>query len=465
MWRKKPETLPNSTEFYDMTRLKKTILVADDDSDVLLAASMLIKRRFAEVVTVSRPDLLPEFMAKFKPDAVLLDMNFSSRVHNGNEGLYWLKRIKDISLQTPVLMLTAYGDVNLAVRSLKEGAADFILKPWDNEALLDSLEKNLGGSKKDTGAYRPDPPKITRMTGQSEGFRDIVRIAEKVAETDANILITGENGTGKDLLAKYVHEHSRRKTASFVYTDLGAVTESLFESELFGHKKGAFTDAREDKTGRIELAEGGTLFMNEIGNLNLPQQAKLLSVLENREIYPVGSNKPVRTDFRLICATNLNLHDAVEKGLFRQDLYYRIKTAEIRLPALRERKSDLRELAESFSDEFAIRYGKPKIRFSPHALRKLEQHTWPGNIRELRHTVENAVIMCDNGLIEEKDLSLNSSFGPAAEPVVAVNNLEELERQTIIRVLKIHGGNISKAADELGLTRAALYRRMEKYNI
>ena len=446
-----------------MTRQKKTILIADDDADVLLAASMLIKRRFAEVVTVSRPDLLPEFMGRFKPDAVVLDMNFSSRVHNGNEGLYWLKRIKAISAQTPVLMLTAYGDVNLAVRSLKEGAADFILKPWDNDALLDALEKNLGPAKKERGGFRPET--ATRMVGTGESMKDVVRIAEKVAETDANILVTGENGTGKDLLAKYIHEHSRRRNAGFVYTDLGAVTESLFESELFGHKKGAFTDAREDKVGRIESAEGGTLFMNEIGNLSLSQQAKLLSVLENREIYPVGSNKPVKTDFRLICATNLNLHDAVEKGLFRQDLYYRIKTAEIRLPALRERKSDLRELAETFSDEFAIRYGKPKIRFSPHALRKLEQHAWPGNIRELRHAVENAVIMCDDGLIDEKDLSLNAAFGLSADPGTAVNNLEELERLTIVRVLKIHGGNISRAADELGLTRAALYRRMEKYQI
>lgn len=447
-----------------MTRLKKTILVADDDSDVLLAASMLIKRRFTEVITVSRPDLLPEFMSKFKPDAVLLDMNFSSRVHNGNEGLYWLKRIKSISAQTPVLMLTAYGDVNLAVRSLKEGAADFILKPWDNENLLESLEKNLGTAKKEA-RFRPDVPKSTDMLGRSEGFRDVVRIAEKVAETDANMLITGENGTGKDLLAKYIHEHSRRREGPFVYTDLGAVTESLFESELFGHKRGAFTDAREDKTGRIESAEGGTLFLNEIGNLNLPQQAKLLSVLENREIYPVGSHKPVPTDFRLICATNVDLRLAVERGLFRQDLYYRIKTAEIRIPALRERKSDLRELAEKFSDEFAIRYGRPKTRFSPHALRKLEQHAWPGNIRELRHAVENAVIMCDNGTVEEHDLALNISGAQTDDNTTAVNNLEELERQTIVRVLKIHGGNISKAADELGLTRAALYRRMEKYNI
>lgn len=448
-----------------MTRLKKTILVADDDTDVLLAASMLIKRRFSDVITVSRPDLLPEFMVKYKPDAVVLDMNFNSRVNNGNEGLYWLKRIKDISATTPVLMLTAYGDVNLAVRSLKEGASDFILKPWDNLNLLESLEKNLGTTKKDAASFKSDVVKTTKMVGQSESVKDITRIAEKVAETDANILITGENGTGKDLLAKYVHEHSRRKTGAFIYTDLGAVTESLFESELFGHKKGAFTDAREDKIGRIESAEGGTLFMNEIGNLNLPQQAKLLSVLENREIYPVGSHKPVKTDFRLICATNLNLHEAVEKGLFRQDLYYRIKTAEIRLPALRERKSDIKELAETFADEFAIRYGKPKIRFTPHALRKLEQYPWPGNIRELRHAIENAVIMCDNGLVDEKDLPLNSPNGTIVESASNVNNLEELERQTIVRVLKIHGGNISKAADELGLTRAALYRRMEKYNI
>lgn len=448
-----------------MTRLRKTVLIADDDTDVLLAASMLIKRRFSDVITVSRPDMLPEFMVKYKPDAVVLDMNFNSRVNNGNEGLYWLKRIKDISQQTPVLMLTAYGDVNLAVRSLKEGAADFILKPWDNESLLNSLEKNLVSGKKDANPFKSEAPKITKIVGQSEGIKDVTRIAEKVAETDANILITGENGTGKDLLAKYIHEHSRRKNAAFIYTDLGAVTESLFESELFGHKKGAFTDAREDKVGRIESAEGGTLFMNEIGNLSLPQQAKLLSVLENREIYPVGSNKPVKTDFRLICATNLNLHEAVEKGHFRQDLYYRIKTAEIRLPALRERKSDLKELAESFADEFALRYGKPKIKFTPHALRKMEQHTWPGNIRELRHAVENAVIMCDPGTIDEKDLSLNLSFGNTAVQTNSVNNLEELEKQTIIRVLKIHSGNISKAADELGLTRAALYRRMEKYNI
>ena len=447
-----------------MTRLKKTILVADDDADVLLAASMLIKRRFSDVITVSRPDMLPEFMVKYKPDAVVLDMNFNSRVNNGNEGLYWLKRIKDISAQTPVLMLTAYGDVSLAVRSLKEGAADFILKPWDNESLLVSLEKNLSNAKKDSASYKVEA-KVTRMVGQSESIKDVIRIAEKVAETDANILITGENGTGKDLLAKYIHEHSRRKNGTFIYTDLGAVTESLFESELFGHKKGAFTDAREDKIGRIESAEGGTLFMNEIGNLNLPQQAKLLSVLENREIYPVGSNKPVKTDFRLICATNLNLHEAVEKGLFRQDLYYRIKTAEIKLPALRERKSDIKELAEAFADEFALRYGKPKIRFSPHALRKMEQHTWPGNIRELRHAIENAVIMCDQGIVDEKDLSLNATLTASAEMHASVNNLEELERQTIIRVLKMHGGNISKAADELGLTRAALYRRMEKYNI
>src|SRR5215469_5122983 len=376
---------------------KATVLVVDDDIDVLTAVKLLLKTETQEVITEKNPENLNWLLQRNQVDLVLLDMNFNSAINTGNEGIYWLRKIKEWKPNVCVIMITAYGDIDLAVRSLKEGANDFIVKPWHNEKLIDTikeiLDKKEGVKPAKTGKSSAG---ATAILGDSEAMQDIFFKVGKVAPTDANILILGENGTGKDLMAKAIHERSLRADKPFVKVDVGALTDTLFESELFGHKKGAFTDAREDRPGRFEDAHGGTLFLDEIGNLSLQQQAKLLTVLQNRQVTRLGTNKPVDVDIRLICATNVPLQELANKNRFRKDLVYRINTVEITLPPLRARKEDIILLAKHFAKQYAAKYRKPAIELDKSALEKLMKYPFPGNVRELQYTMERAIIMSDD---------------------------------------------------------------------
>jgi DNA-binding NtrC family response regulator len=401
-------------------------------------------------------------------DAILLDMNFTSSINTGNEGLFWLNEIKKLKSDTSVIMITAYGDIDLAVRSLKEGAADFVIKPWHNEKLLGTIKEAL--KKKEGKAaitYPKDDSVIGKeLIGESEVMQEIFLKIEKIAPTDANILILGENGTGKDLIAKAIHQQSMRAEKAFIKVDVGALTESLFESELFGHKKGSFTDAREDRVGRFEMANGGTLFLDEIGNISLQQQAKLLSVLQNRQISRIGSNEIIPIDIRLICATNVSLGELANENRFRKDLIYRINTVEIIMPPLRKRDHDILLLAKHFARMYSNKYMKLTPEFDKKAIDKLLGYNYPGNVRELQYTIERAVIMADQNVLQPKDLI----FSPIEMPSASDNEPSELklsaiEKNTILKVIEKHNGNITKAAKELGLTRTALYRRLSKYDI
>lgn len=444
------------------------ILVVDDDPDVLTAVRLLLKQQVGNVITEHNPEQIPSILAKEAIDLVLLDMNFKSTINTGNEGLYWLNRIKAIKPDLPVVMITAYGAIDLAVASLKQGAADFVVKPWQNEQLLGVISGLVtkGGRKKVT-----DPPKIldTEFIGESEVMQDLRYKISKIAPTDANILVLGENGTGKDLIASAIHKQSRRADKPFVKVDVGALTESLFESELFGHKKGAFTDAREDRTGRFEAANGGTLFLDEIGNISLHQQAKLLSVLQNRQVIPLGSNTPVPIDIRLVCATNVPLADLANETRFRKDLIYRINTVDLQVPPLRDRGDDILRLARHFLQKYAQKYMKPAVDFDKRAEQKLLKYHYPGNVRELQYSIERAVIMADSEILGAEDIIFSAieqvPQHAVSQQMPAEHNLGELERITIANVVEKHGGNISKAAKELGITRTALYRRLSKYDI
>ncbi|MBK7375010.1 MAG: sigma-54-dependent Fis family transcriptional regulator [Chitinophagaceae bacterium] len=445
-----------------------SILVIDDDTDVLTAVKLLLKTEAKEVMTEKNPELIHSLLASSRFDIVLLDMNFKSSINTGNEGIYWLKKVKELDPEISVIMITAYGDIDLAVRSLKEGASDFIVKPWHNEKLLEAIKGILKAKGKSTaGSTAPVPSAIGRdMIGESEVMKDIFFKIEKVAPTDANIFILGENGTGKDLIAKAIHEHSLRKDKPFVKVDVGALTETLFESELFGHKKGSFTGAGEERAGRFEAANGGTLFLDEIGNISMHQQAKLLSVLQNRQVSRVGSNDLINIDIRLICATNLPLAELANENRFRKDLIYRINTVEIVVPPLRKRNGDILLLANHFAQTYAAKYLKPVPALDAKAIEKLMQYNFPGNVRELQYTMERAVIMSEGETLSANDLI----FSPI-ESAVQENseqkdmNLGVVEKNTILRVIEKHHGNISKAAKELGITRTALYRRLSKYEI
>jgi two-component system, NtrC family, response regulator HydG len=446
-----------------------SILVIDDDTDVLTAVRLLLKTEAKEVVIEKNPENIRSLLSKQSYDVILLDMNFTSSINTGNEGFYWLNKIKEFGSAAAVIMITAYGDIDLAVRSLKEGAADFVVKPWHNEKLLgtirDALSKktNKGGlALKSAETSTPG----TTLIGESEAIRDIFFKLDKIAPTEANILILGENGTGKDLIAKAIHERSLRKDKPFVKVDVGALTEGLFESELFGHKKGAFTDAREDRVGRFEAANGGTLFLDEIGNISLHQQAKLLSVLQNRMVTPLGTNMAIPVDIRLICATNLPLSELANENRFRKDLIYRINTVEMMVPPLRKRDEDIILLAKHFAAIYAAKYLKPTISFSEKALDKLRSYHFPGNVRELQYTIERALIMADHDVLQAEDLifsPLESASAVDDEPDEL--RLSTIEKNTILRVIEKNHGNITKAAKELGLTRTALYRRLSKYDI
>jgi two-component system, NtrC family, response regulator HydG len=446
------------------------VLVIDDDPDVLTAVRLLLKTEVKEVVVEKNPENLRWLLSKQKFDLILLDMNFNSSINTGNEGLFWLKKIHgEYRSEAAVIMITAYGDIDLAVRCLKEGAADFVVKPWHNERLIGIIKdalKRKGGKLSSQPSFSADSIIGKELMGESDVMAEIFYKIEKIAPTDANILILGENGTGKDMIAKAIHQQSLRASKPFVKVDVGALTESLFESELFGHKKGAFTDAREDRMGRFETAAGGTLFLDEIGNISLHQQAKLLSVLQNRQVTRLGTNDAIPIDIRLICATNVPLSELANETRFRKDLIYRINTVEIMLPPLHKRGDDIILLAKHFSKIYSNKYLKPGLQFDERALDKLMHYHYPGNIRELQYTIERAVIMSDGDVLQPKDLI----FSPIESPRVVESEptefkLSSIEKNTIMKVIEKHNGNISKAAKELGLTRTALYRRLSKYDI
>ncbi len=457
------------SQFVQPMNLKNaSILVIDDDQDVLTAVRLLLKTEVKNVVTEKNPQNL-RWLLKDAYDVILLDMNFTSSINTGNEGLFWLKEIRKIKSDVSVIMITAYGDIDLAVRSLKEGATDFVIKPWHNEKLLGIIKEALRKKENKVvhvNQQNGDSVVGRELLGESEVMEEIFLKIGKIAPTDANILILGENGTGKDLIAKAIHQQSMRADKPFIKVDVGALTESLFESELFGHKKGAFTDAREDRIGRFEMANGGTLFLDEIGNISLHQQAKLLSVLQNRQISRIGSNEIIPIDIRLICATNVSLAELGNENRFRKDLIYRINTVEIMMPPLRKRGSDIILLARHFAKMYSNKYMKITPEFDKKAMEKLLSYNYPGNVRELQYTIERAVIMADEEVLQPKDLI----FSPLETPSVSENEPAELklsaiEKNTILKVIEKHNGNITKAAKELGLTRTALYRRLSKYDI
>ncbi len=445
-----------------------SILVIDDDPDVLTAVRLLLKTEVREVVTEKNPETIRSLLPGKQFDLILLDMNFNSTINTGNEGIFWLKKIKELSSSTAVVMITAYGDIDLAVRSLKEGAADFIIKPWHNEKLLETIRESLQRKSglTEVSGLSGDSVIGTVLLGESEAMHDIFKKIEKIAPTDANILILGENGTGKDLVARAIQQQSLRAKKPYIKIDVGSLTETLFESELFGYKKGAFTDAKEDRMGRFEAANGGTLFLDEIGNINLHQQAKLLSVLQNRQVTRLGSNQPVPIDIRLICATNLPFTELANENRFRKDLIYRINTVEITIPPLRKRNKDITLLAKYFTKVYATKYLKQDIQLDAAALHKLSQFHFPGNVRELQYTIERSVIMSEDDMIHENDLIFSSLENQQqSDKEVTDLRLSTVERNAILKVIEKHNGNISKAAKELGLTRTALYRRLSKYDI
>lgn len=452
------------------------ILIVDDNADVLSAAKIFLKRHFLEVVTEKNPEVLPNLLMNETFDVILLDMNFTKDMSSGHEGFYWLDKILAIDPSAVVVLITAYGDVEVAVKAIKEGATDFVLKPWENEKLLATVSSSmkLRESRMETDRLKDRQKQISEdldnkyqeIIGRSEAILKVFDIIEMVAKTDANVLILGENGTGKELVARAIHRQSNRSNEVFISVDMGAISESLFESELFGHMKGSYTDAKEDRAGRFEIASGGTLFLDEIGNLSMPLQAKLLSVLQSRVVTRVGSNKPRPIDIRLICATNMHVYDMVKKADFRQDLLYRINTIEVNIPPLRDRLDDIPLLAGHYLAQYTKKYNKPIRSLSPSLLKRMQKYTWPGNIRELQHAVERAVIMSRNQVLEVDDFFLSHGSKESEEGSVNLDayNIEEMERILIRKALKRHNGNITQAAQELGLTRSSLYRRMEKYD-
>ena len=458
-----------------MAKNTGSILIVDDNEDLLLAARLFLKQYFSLVHTEQDPEKIPLLLRNENYDVILLDMNFTLDATSGVEGFLWLEKILQIDPSAVVILITAYGDVEIAVKAVKAGATDFVLKPWQNEKLLATLSSalNLRYSKLEVDKLRSRQKQLSddidqkyhNMIGVSPAIRKVYATIDKVAATEADILILGENGTGKELVARALHRQSPRGGEVFISVDMGAIAETLFESELFGHMKGAFTDARENRPGRFELASGGTLFLDEIGNLSLAMQAKLLSVLETRKVTRLGSNAPRDIDIRLICATNMPIHEMVARNDFRQDLLYRINTVEIQLPLLRERQEDIALLTDHFLAKFAKKYQKSITGVSAPALKKLERYRWPGNIRELIHTLERAVILSESQMLQPADF-LFPDTEKEAEGVVFDNyNLEDVEKTVIRKALKKHAGNVSHAAGDLGLTRTSLYRRMEKYGI
>lgn len=444
-----------------------SILVVDDDLDVLTALRLLLKPHVKEVVTEKNPNNIPNHLSKYDFDMVILDMNFSGLIHTGNEGIFWLNKIKKDHPEVATILMTAYADIDLAIKGLKQGASDFLVKPWDNHKIIQTITTILSSKKSKEKTTKGFQATSVEIIGTSNVMEDVFIKLKKVAPTDANVLILGENGTGKDLIARAIHDHSSRKNYPFIKVDVGALTASLFESELFGYKKGAFTDAREDRQGRFEAANKGTLFLDEIGNITLGQQVRLLTVLQNRQVTPLGSNEAIPIDIRLICATNVEAHVLADEKKFRKDLIYRINTVDITLPPLKEREDDLLELAQYFVSFYTEKYNRNNFIIDPGFISKLKKHDFPGNVRELQYVVERAVIMTEGMHLKAEDLVFSSiersNTTQRSEPKSF--NLDEVEKNTILTVLEKHKGNVSKSAKELGITRAALYRRLEKYEI
>ena len=448
-----------------------TILIVDDNKGVLAAIDMLLSGTFKKVITISNPNRIPAMLETENIDVVLLDMNFSSGINNGNEGIFWLGEIRKISNDLPVVLFTAYADIELAVKTVKEGATDFVVKPWDNAKLIATLLSayRLRQSQTEVKQLREKEIELKKQLtsgeeliwGDSPVMQQLHRLIEKVASTDANILITGENGTGKEMIAKELHRLSKRNKEVMIGVDMGAITETLFESELFGHVKGAFTDAREDRVGKFEAANKGTLFLDEIGNLSYALQSKLLATLQSRKVIRVGSNKPIDVNIRLICATNSDLPRMVKEGTFREDLLYRINTIHVEVPPLRERGNDILLLAEAFLRDYGRKYRKPDLSFSGETRQRLLGYSWPGNVRELQHTVEKAVIMCDRQVLTPEDFLFKSEPGEMAP----LETLEDMEREMIRKALERHEGNLSAVASRLGITRQTLYNKMKKFNL
>lgn len=451
--------------------VKGNILIVDDNQSILGALEILLSPEFQVVSTLSNPEQIPSELKKKDYNLILLDMNFKAGVNTGNEGIYWLNRIKEIDPQVSVVMITAYGDVELAIKALKSGATDFVLKPWDNEKLLATLNSaiELNLSKKEVTRLKEKTRELKQeinrnpnhIIGSSPKLMQVLNMVRKVAKTDANVLITGENGTGKELIAREIHRLSVRNSEIMVNVDMGAITETLFESELFGHVKGSFTDAKDNRAGKFEMADRGSLFLDEIGNLSYHLQAKILAAIQNREVYRVGSNRPIPVDIRLICATNKNLEQLVQEGVFREDLLYRINTIQIEVPPLRERGDDVLILANFFLKKYAARYNKTNLRINQQASQKLLNYPWPGNVRELQHTIEKAVILGEGSVLNAESFFMK----PIVVPTKGINTpltLSEMEQQLINQAIQQHHGNLSAVAEQLGITRQTLYNKLKK---
>lgn len=458
-----------------MNKKRGTILIIDDDEGVLHTAKIILKPHFTKIKTLDSPRLVENILKQEQVDVVILDMNFSAGITNGKEGLSILKKIKEIDPNTEVLINTAYGDINLAVEAMKAGAMDFLTKPWEKEKLLSTVHSifALSKTKKEVNQLKHKTKLLNQdlhqpyqqIISKSNVMAEIFKVIDKIAGTDTNVLVLGDNGTGKELIARAIHQHSQRAGESFIKVDLGAITESLFASELFGHKKGSFTDAKEDRPGRFEVANGGTLFLDEIGNITPPIQAKLLSALQQREVFRIGSNKAIPLDIRLVCATNKDIYGMVSKNLFRQDLLYRINTVEITLPPLRERKEDIPIIATHYLNIFSKKYQKGNLVISENTMRNLINYEWPGNIRELQHAVERAVIMGTGDKITNADFLLKKSNIITNRPLINTLNIEKLEEYAIKTAITQAQGNLSKASESLGIGRTTLYRKMKRYNI
>ena len=453
--------------FVIMIKKQGTILIVDDNRNILTTVRMLLDPIFHNIITIANPNSIPAKLREEHPDVVLLDMNFSSGINSGNEGLFWLREIKSLSPKTEVVLFTAYADIQLAVTGIKEGAADFIVKPFDNEkmisTLLEARDKNKTADKA-VGKHGGKAAQSTMYWGDSEVMTNLRHVVEKVAATDANILITGENGTGKEVLANEIHRLSARSCKKMLPVDMGAITETLFESELFGHVKGAFTDAKVDKPGKFELADGSTIFLDEIGNLSYSLQAKLLTALQRRSIVRVGGSTQIPINVRLVCATNRNLQQMVNDGEFREDLLYRINTIHLELPALRQRKADIVPLANRFLRQYGDMYNKTNLRFSDEAERKLISLPWYGNIRELQHAIEKAVILSDCGMISAEDID-GGNQTRREKPLEEVQTLDEMESRMIEKTIKECEGNLSVVAARLGISRQTLYNKIKRYGI
>jgi two-component system response regulator HydG len=456
-----------------MKKYSGSILIVEDDEDVAITSRMILKQYFDTIEILPSPKSLESRLRQNAYDVILLDMNFKAGVTSGNEGLFWLSRIQALSPLTQVVLQTAYGDIDLAVRSIKEGAVDFLAKPWDKDKLVSTIinafqqaqarRENREHKLSHDGLEQYYNRESETFIASAPSMANVLRTIEQVSATDANVLILGENGTGKELVALAIHNQSRRADQPFVSVDLGAIPQSLFESEMFGHEKGSFTDAKETRIGKFELANRGTLFLDEIGNLSPELQVKLLSALQTRNISRIGSNTVIRTDVRIICATNAPINELVRTGAFRNDLYYRINTVEIHLPPLRERKEDIPLLLNHYLDEYCRRYQKT-FSVDPSLAHQLTKYDWPGNVRELQHAIERAVILCSRPELTLEDFQLYGRSAYTANNGGSLN-LSEIERDAIRNALRKFNGNLSRAAEELGIGRTTLYRKMEAYGI